>query len=221
VNHEPVIAVLRWIDTVALADAIRPSDWSYDRHWLVISITLFCLLAALIIGVQVNRARWRRAQAEATLIAEISSKFVNLAPGEVDREIMDAERRICELLGLGVAGLWQWTDEEPRSLRLTHLYGEVPVQPPDPILAAEHFPRYQRELAAGRVVCITSRDDLPPEAGLDRETMRLFGIRSNLTLPLTVGGAPRGGGRGGRAGLLRGRFHGENLLRRYTLPRVV
>ena len=48
-----------------------------------------------------------------TLIADLSSKFVNLPAGEVDREIMDAERRICEVLGLDLAALWQWSDEAP------------------------------------------------------------------------------------------------------------
>jgi hypothetical protein len=33
-----------------------------------------------------------------TLIADLSSKFVNIDTGVVDREIIDAERRICELL---------------------------------------------------------------------------------------------------------------------------
>ena len=34
-----------------------------------------------------------------TLIAELSSRFVNLPPAEVDREIEDALRRVCEPLG--------------------------------------------------------------------------------------------------------------------------
>jgi len=47
------------------------------------------------------------------LIADLSSKFVNLPADEVDREIVDGERRVCELLGLDVAALWQWSDEAP------------------------------------------------------------------------------------------------------------
>ena len=84
---------------------------------------MFCLLqAALIIGLLVNRARRRQGEAEATLIADISSKFVNLPSGEVDGEIVDAERRICELLGLDFAALWQWSDETPGVLTPTHVY---------------------------------------------------------------------------------------------------
>lgn len=52
--------------------------------------TAFCLLqAALIIGLLVNRTKRLRGEAEASLIADISSKFVNTPPGEVDSEIMD------------------------------------------------------------------------------------------------------------------------------------
>ena len=33
-----------------------------------------------------------------TLIADLSSKFINVPAGEVDREIEDAQRRVCEFL---------------------------------------------------------------------------------------------------------------------------
>ena len=45
-------------------------------------------------------------------------------------------------------------------------------------------------MRAGRMVALSSLDDLPPEAAVDRESARLTGIRSNLTLPLAVGGGP-------------------------------
>ena len=48
-----------------------------------------------------------------TLIADLSSRFINLPPGEVDREIEDALRRVCELLGIDLAVLWQWSTRDP------------------------------------------------------------------------------------------------------------
>jgi len=71
------------------------------------AVLFFLFQAALIIGLLVNRAKRRQGEAEATLIAEISSKFVNLPASEVDREIMDAERRICEALDLDISVIWQ------------------------------------------------------------------------------------------------------------------
>jgi hypothetical protein len=56
-----------------------------------------------------------------TVLADLSARFANLPPGEVDREIMDAERLICEALGLDLAALWQYSDDGPSSFTLTHL----------------------------------------------------------------------------------------------------
>jgi DNA-binding NarL/FixJ family response regulator len=48
-----------------------------------------------------------------TLIADLSSKFVNLPAGEVDREIEGALRRVCEFIGIDLGVLWQWWGEAP------------------------------------------------------------------------------------------------------------
>ena len=41
-----------------------------------------------------------------TLISELSSRFINLPPAEVDREIEEVLRRVCEVLGVDLAALW-------------------------------------------------------------------------------------------------------------------
>jgi hypothetical protein len=38
-----------------------------------------------------------------TLIADLSSRFINLPADEVDRAIEDAQRRVCDALGLDLA----------------------------------------------------------------------------------------------------------------------
>ena len=74
-----------------------------------------------------------------TLIADLSSKFVNLPAGEVDREIMDAERRICELLGLDISAIWQWSDEPPGCFMLTHYYSAQDGPQPSMRLSHDRF----------------------------------------------------------------------------------
>jgi formate hydrogenlyase transcriptional activator len=124
-----------------------------------------------------------------TLLFELSTRFITVHASEVDREIEEALRRICEFLGLDQAVLWQWqwsAAATPLAVP-THGYPALgPGQPPDPL----SYPWVVGEMLAGRVVTASRLDDLPEEAAVDRESARRAGIISNLTFPLTVGGAP-------------------------------
>ena len=124
-----------------------------------------------------------------TLLADLSTRFVSLPADQVDREIENAQRRVCELLGMDLAALWQWSDEGPRNFTITHLYrplGGPP--PPERIVAQEMFPWCLQHLLAGTIIRISSVDALPPEAARDRETWRHFGIKSIVAFPLSPGG---------------------------------
>ena len=167
----------------------QPGFWELYRGRITSAVLISLLQAALIVGLLVNRARRRQGEVEATLLADISSKFVNLPSGEVDGEIVAAERRICELLDLDLAALWQWSDESRGVLTPTHVYAREGLQAPGQ-MRQEQFPWYEQEMLAGRIVVVSSLDKLPAEATVDRETCRLLGIKSNLTLPLSVGGKP-------------------------------
>ncbi len=128
-----------------------------------------------------------------TLLADLSSRFVNVSPSEVDPEISDALGRVCKPLGIEAAFLWQWSEADPSEVRLTHHhYADDGLPPPDSVLQ-EHFPWYVEQVRAGRLVRLPSMDDLPPEGAVDRASCLAMGIRSNLTIPLMVGGeAPVG-----------------------------
>jgi PAS domain S-box-containing protein len=45
-------------------------------------------------------------------------------------------------------------------------------------------------MRAGRMVVVSSLDEMPEEAAVDRESARRLGIKSSLCLPLSVGGEP-------------------------------
>jgi PAS domain S-box-containing protein len=126
-----------------------------------------------------------------TLISDLSSRFINLPPGDVDRAIEDVQRRVCEVLAVDLSALWQGPAEAAGPLILTHFFSseEGLLPPMRGMSAQEYFPWLQREMLAGRSVVAASLDDLPEEAAFDRENLRLFGVKSNLTVPLSVGGA--------------------------------
>ena len=124
------------------------------------------------------------------LISDLSSRFVNLAPGDVVREIEDAQRRVCEALGLDLAALWEGS-VGAGALTLTHFHssGHERSTLVRGMNGQELFPWVHKEMLAGRMVVARSLEDLPPGAAFDRESFRAFGVHSTLVLPLSVGGA--------------------------------
>lgn len=128
-----------------------------------------------------------------TLLTEISASFVNQSADRIDSEIEGAQRRICELLKLDLVAIWQWSDKDPGIFTLTHLYSAQEISQPSLRMNQDHFPWCQQQMLAGRIVAFSSLEELPAEAARDRESCRLFGIKSNLTIPLSMGvGQPVG-----------------------------
>ncbi len=124
------------------------------------------------------------------LLADISARFVNLPTEQIDAEIEDAQRRVCECLGVDQSTLWQWSDEAPRYLALTHLYNP-PDGPerPERIDGQEAFPWLFQKMLLGKALAF-STEKLPPEAARDKETRRHYGVTSSVVIPLSVGGGP-------------------------------
>jgi PAS domain S-box-containing protein len=125
-----------------------------------------------------------------TLIAEISTRFIHLHAGEVDREIEDALRRISEPLGIDLAVLWQWSEAVPDVIAPTHVFSVQGGARPSEPMRQDQYPWTRLQMLAGRLVVLASPDALPAEAAVDRQTCARFGIRSALALPLAVGGEP-------------------------------
>lgn len=124
------------------------------------------------------------------LITEISAHFVNLPADQIDAQIEDAQRCICECLGVDLSALWQWSERSPHFLTITHLYS-LPEGPerPEGIDAREAFPWVLERLLRGEEL-VYSTEGMPPEAARDQESRRHFGVKSSVNLPLSAGGGP-------------------------------
>jgi formate hydrogenlyase transcriptional activator len=131
---------------------------------------------------------WLRFEA---LLADLSARFVNLPAGEVDTAIEDAQRRVCEFLDLDISLLWQISPDHPGTMFLTHRHlppGFKPV--PEVWDAKESFPWALGRLIRGDSIVWSRLTDAPPEAALDVEVVRSYGVKSVLTIPLSAGGGP-------------------------------
>jgi formate hydrogenlyase transcriptional activator len=125
-----------------------------------------------------------------SLVADISAHFVNLPAEQIDSEIEDAHRRICECLGVELSGLWQWSNKSPTSLTVTHLFGPPEAHAlAEKIEAREAFPWVLERVLRGEVVVLPTAK-MPLEAARDEASRRQFGAKSSLAIPLSVGGGP-------------------------------
>jgi two-component system, LuxR family, sensor kinase FixL len=138
------------------------------------------------------RARLEEQLRFEALLSDLSARFVNVEPSELDREIEAAQGKICRALGIdrSTLGLFIGPEDTPF---FTHSWATGGFEP-DPVVPLDSvYPWIVSEIKRGNTVRFTSIDDLPAEAAVDKETLRRLGPKSNLTFPLKVSGRVLGG----------------------------
>jgi PAS domain S-box-containing protein len=126
-----------------------------------------------------------------SLISDLSARFVNLPPDQIDNEIEGAQRHICEFLDLDRSALFQLSEEEPGVFLLTHFHQPKESPPlPNRLNATDFAPWTVTKILSGETVVIAKISDQPSEAARDRESYRLYGTKSTAVVPLSVGGGP-------------------------------
>lgn len=120
------------------------------------------------------------------MLADISSVFVHLKPEEVDGHITETLQKLVEFFDFDQAILLQIGSDT--FSYLTHQY-TVPGAAQNPhVPTREELPWfYSRTREAREPFLLQSVDDLPSDAHMDRTTLRRFGIRSLLAIPLFAG----------------------------------
>ncbi len=128
-----------------------------------------------------------------TLLAQLSARFVNLPPDQVDQEIENALGRLVEALYADRSALGLIT-EDGQDLVVTHTFA-VPGVDAFPLLASliAEAPLLSRTLLSGQPFVMPRRIDLPAEGEADRRFFASRGILSGIVVPLMVGGRVIGG----------------------------
>ena len=143
-----------------------------------------------------SRAGWageeRRSEGRfEALLLDISARFIDLPAERIDSEILQAQRRVCECLGLDISSMWEMPADDPTHVPATHIY--VPPDYDVPVLemdAPDFFPWSVSRLRRGENVVLSRMSDIPPEGARDLEIYRYYKIHSAVTFPLAVGGSP-------------------------------
>jgi PAS domain S-box-containing protein len=128
-----------------------------------------------------------------TLLADLSTAFINVAPGEVDDQIEHWLRRVIDATGIDRAAVWKFADGK-RQILLSHHSTSAGI--PDLAIQdmAEVFPWYAKIVRQGDRVLVMDRlpDSLPAEAVAEREYCIKSGFRAHVMIPLGAGGSALG-----------------------------
>jgi C4-dicarboxylate-specific signal transduction histidine kinase len=117
------------------------------------------------------------------LLSSISTTFSAVSGVDFAREVQDALRRIAQVLAVDRGALFEFS----RDGAVGQLWAI------DPEMGAEEFPWVASRVRRGEVVAWSRIEELPAEAGVDREAWLARGIASQVALPLLVGQTVVGG----------------------------
>ena len=149
-----------------------------------------------------------------TLLADLSTRFVNIPADEIDAQIVDNLKHIAQVLEIDRCSVAEYNSDKTK-LSVTHWYAAPGVaRMPDVVINKEQ-PWYNKKFMRGESIIVSDWDSLPDEAVLERAYWRKQGIKSSMLIPLAVGGTFLGVV--GFASLRAERHWDESLVQRLEL----
>ncbi len=120
-------------------------------------------------------------------ITELSAKFINLPVEEVNEQIENGLKLVVKALEVDRSSLFQLSTDGTEMF-ITHSFAKKGLQPTPHIQIQKDFPWAASKLQQGEILKISSLNDLPEEAALDRKNMERIQIKSTLVIPISLAG---------------------------------
>jgi len=123
------------------------------------------------------------------LLSNLSARFIGLDSDQIDREVQNALRQIVEFFKVDRCGLVK-VQVNGTFFRITHVVyaTDIPRVPEKTDLPIKMFPWvYEKLVKQHEIVSFTTRDELPREAAIDRQTYKQLKVRSALNIPILIG----------------------------------
>jgi len=120
------------------------------------------------------------------LLADLSARFVDVSGDAVEAEIELAQKQLIAFLGCDRSTFAEFDADGGGQILCSAAIDGIEPFPRGP--TPPFLDWYLSEVLAGRTIITRGADDLPPEAVRAAEVFRASGLRSQLTVPLRVGG---------------------------------
>jgi signal transduction histidine kinase len=125
------------------------------------------------------------------LLSDLSATFVRVPVEQIDREIDRWLEQIVLAMDVDRSTVVQ-VDFTDGVIYTTHQWAREGLPAPESggsrVNDSGSYPWLTAKVLSGEVVVVSRLDDLPPEAARDRDSFRRDGNKSNVTIPLTIGG---------------------------------
>jgi signal transduction histidine kinase len=124
------------------------------------------------------------------LLGDLSAAFIRVPVEEIDSEIERWLQRIVLSMDLDRGNLVQ-VETTDGILYTTHQWGREGVMTPDKgrrVNSLQFYPWLTGKILSGETVVLSRVEEVPPEASVDLASARSIGTKSNITIPLRVGG---------------------------------
>ena len=126
-----------------------------------------------------------------TLLSRLSTRFLNLPPGEVDRQIEHGLQRLAQFLEVDRSTLFEFSQDKTH-LRATHSWTVAGCEPAPALIAFDQLPWATAKMLRGDIFLFSQVSDLPAEAARDKAYLRKRGPKSAVVIPLAVAGSITG-----------------------------
>jgi formate hydrogenlyase transcriptional activator len=123
------------------------------------------------------------------LVIDLAAEFMNLESVRVDDALEDCLRRIVEALRLDRSTLLQRSGDD---LVVTHSWAFPGHAPFPQTWGRTELPWCFEQVMRGASIVFARVDDLPAAAAVDKALLERLGPKSNVTIPLIIGGDTMG-----------------------------
>ena len=119
-------------------------------------------------------------------LGTLSSRIIAVRAEGVDEEIVRALEGLVVDLGTDRASFYQF-DTASRAVVSQSQWARPGIEL-DVSNAVRELPWYRARILAGETIAVSTLDELPPEAAAERRFAERVGLKSNLTIPVSVAG---------------------------------